>query len=355
MRIAFLAYLHGFGGAEKQIIMLANAMAERGHDVWLVVINEDNCCFEIDSKVKHVFLKDKASGGLCILTRYLSIRKQLSEIAPDITVHFWYQSVYLTALMKKSITGKIIYSERGDPSDKEYQGMLGLVRKWTLPRIDWFVFQSKGARDFFDAEVRKRSDVIANPIPENLSEYPNVSYRRKVIVNVGRLNPQKNQKLLINAFGAIAERFPDYSLKIFGEGPLKDTLQNQINTMGLSDRVFLMGNSNKIHDAIYDASLFVLSSDYEGLPNALLEAMALGIPCISADCRPGGAREIIDNNISGLIVPTENKDKMAEAMARVLDDHDLASALSRNARQISKSYLPQIIYDKWDSVMRKFE
>ncbi len=355
MRIVFFAYLHGFGGAEKQIIMLANAMAKRGHDVWLVSINEDNCCFEIDSDVRHVFLKDKAFGGLRILSRYLNIRKQLGIIEPDITVHFWYQSIYLAALMKKRLTGKIIYSERGDPGDKEYQGLLGLIRKWTLPRIDWFVFQSKGARDYFCADVIKRSDIIANPISERLSEYPSVSERRKVIVNVGRLNPQKNQKLLIDAFGEISERFPEYSLEIFGEGTLRNALQDQIDAMGLSDRVFLMGNSNRIHDAIRDAALFVLSSDYEGLPNALLEAMALGIPCISTDCRPGGAREIIEDHINGLIVPTENKNILAEAMACVLDDHDLANTMSENACKIAKRYLPWIIYDQWDSVMRKFE
>ena len=357
MKIVFLSYLHGFGGAEKQNVMLANAMAERGYDVTIISISVDNNCYSLDERVKYLFLPDRQSGVLRILTRYQDIKKMLLKLKPDVTVSFWFQSAYLTALMRKSITGKIIYSERGDPGDKEYSGVLGLIRKLTLPRIDGFVFQSKGAQGYFDDKVQRRSIVIPNPVFVKAEDHPTVEERRKVIVTVGRLHPQKNQKMLINAFALIADRIPEYTLEIYGDGDLKDELQKQIDELKLTNKVFLKGTSKRIHCLIYDAAIFVLSSDYEGLPNTLLEAMALGIPSISTDCKPGGAREIIDDCENGLITPIGDKRKLAESIIRVISDEDLQRKFSEKGKIKSSLFLPNIIYKKWEdyfySITRK--
>lgn len=347
MRIVFLAYLHGFGGAEKQNVMLANAMAERGHDVTVISICADNNCYTMDERVKYEFLPDRKTGLLRVLSRYQDIKKRLDDLQPDVTVNFWFQSAYLTALMRKSITGKVVYSERGDPGDKEYSGALGIIRALTLPRIDGFVFQSKGAQKYFKHSVQAKSTVIPNPVFVNADDYPEVKERRKVIVSVGRLHPQKNHKLLIDAFSLIADRIPDYSLEIYGEGDLREELQKQIDYLNLTKRVFLKGTSKEIHRMIYDAALFVLSSDYEGLPNTLLEAMALGIPSISTDCKPGGAREIIDDNINGIIVPVEDKYKLASEIVKILNDSNMQAVFSEKAKESVYRYLPVKIYDSW--------
>lgn len=348
MKIVFLSYLHGFGGAEKQNVMLANAMAEREHDVTLISISADNNCYTLDERVKYIFLPDRKSGALRILTRYQDIRRNLITIKPDVTVNFWFQSAYLTSMMKKSITGKVIYSERGDPGDEEYSGLLGIIRKLTLPRIDGFVFQSRGAQSFFDSKVQNRSTVIPNPVFVKAEDYPEVEERRKAIVTVGRLHPQKNQKLLIEAFSLIADQIPEYTLEIYGDGELKDALQKQIFDLGLSQRVFLMGTSKEIHKLIYDASLFVLSSDYEGLPNTLLEAMALGIPSISTDCKPGGAKEIIRNGVDGVVVPFQDKMALAKEMRNLLKDLNLQKEYSKKASENASKYAPSQIYNKWE-------
>ena len=351
MKIVCLSYLHGFGGAEKQNVMLANAMAERGHDVTLISISADNNCYQLDERVKYKFLPDRKTNAFRFVTRYKDIKKELKKINPDITVNFWFQSAYMTAVMKKSVTGKVIYSERGDPGDKEYSGALGTVRKLTLPRIDGFVFQSKGAQRFFDEKVQSRSVVIPNPVFVKASDYQEVNGRRKAIVTVGRLHPQKNHKLLIDAFAQIAGQIPEYSLEIYGDGELKNDLQRKIEDMGLTDRVFLKGTSKQIHKLICDASLFVLSSDYEGLPNTLLEAMALGIPCISTDCRPGGAREIIDDGVNGWIVPRDDITSMAKAIVFVLNNENMALSAGEKAERKMKKFQPNIIYDQWESFL----
>ena len=348
MRIVFLSYLHGFGGAEKQNVMLANAMAERGHDVTLISISADNNCYHLDERVKYIFLPDRKTNVLRLVTRYHDIKAKLQELKPDITVNFWFQSAYMSAMMKKSITGKVIYSERGDPGDKEYSGVLGLIRKLTFPRIDGFVFQSKGAQNYFDKMVQTRSTVIPNPVFVNAEDYPAVVERRKVIVTVGRLHPQKNQRLLIDAFALIADKISEYTLEIYGDGELEDELQKQICDLKLENRVFLKGTSKQIHYLIYDASLFVLSSDYEGLPNTLLEAMALGVPSISTDCRPGGAKDLIDDGETGFITPIGDKKKLAETMIRVLQDNTLSQRLSNSSKNKSILYKPDEIYRSWE-------
>ena len=352
MKIVFLSYLHGFGGAEKQIIMLANAMAERGHNVTLISICANNKCYDLDESVEYIFLPDKKTGILRIVYRYQNIKEKLKRIKPDITVNFWFQSAYLTALMKKSITGKIIYSERGDPGDKEYSGMMGAVRSLTLPRIDGFVFQSKGAQSFFNESVLSRSTVIPNPVFVKAEDYPEVKERRKVIVTVGRLHSQKNQKLLIEAFSLIADQIPDYTLEIYGDGELKYELQELIDNLKLEERVFLMGTSKKIHNLINDASLFVLSSDYEGLPNTLLEAMALGIPCVSTDCSPGGAREIIEDGIDGVITPVGDREKLADAILHSIICGKETRVKAEKAKKKMRKYQKDIIYSTWEVFLK---
>lgn len=352
MKIVFLSYLNGFGGAEKQNVMLANAMSEQGHDVTLISICADNNRYDLDEEVKYIFLPDRKTNALRLFTRYHDIKRELERIKPDLTVSFWFQSAYMTALMKKSITGKVIYSERGDPGDKEYHGVMGAIRLLTLPRIDGFVFQSKGAQSYFNKSVQSRSTVIPNPVFVKTEYYPTVEERRKAIVTVGRLHPQKNQKLLINAFAMIEDKIPEYTLEIYGEGELKDSLQQQIDRLDLSNRIFLKGTSKEIHKLIYDAALFVLCSDYEGLPNTLLEAMALGIPCISTDCRPGGAREIIEDGIDGIIVPVGNEEELAKAMIQLLKNYNDALEKSKAAQKKMTKYQKSEIYLQWDKYFR---
>ena len=353
MKIVFLSYLHGFGGAEKQIVMLANAMAERKHDVTLISISADNNCYPLNNSVNYLFIPDRKTNFLRILTRYHDIRYKLIELKPDITVSFWFQSAYLTACMSKKITGKVIYSERSDPDDKQYDGILGLVRTLVLPRIDGFVFQSKAAQRYFNKSVQARSEVIPNPVFVRAQDYPPIKERRKAIVNAGRLHPQKNQKFLIDTFAMIADQIPDYTLEIYGDGELKETLLNQIHKLSLEDRILLKGTSDHIHELIYDASLFVLSSDYEGMPNVLLEAMALGLPCISTDYRPGGVDELIDNGINGLIVPMKNKEELAKNIIVILQKSVLSQRFSQFAKQKSKKLQPDSIYSVWEKVFRK--
>lgn len=348
MKIVFLSYLHGFGGAEKQNIMLANAMADKGHDVSLITISVNNICYDLNSNVKLYYLPDRNNNLSRIITRYIDTKDLLIKIRPDLVVNFWFQSAYLCAFMNKEFTGKVIYAERGDPGDEEYKGLLGIVRKLSLPFIDAFVFQSKGACDYFKNKIKDKSIIIPNPSFVQRDIFPNVIYRRKAIITVGRLHPQKNHRLLIDSFSLIEKDFPDFTLEIYGDGELKTNLQAYINSKNLQNKIYLMGTDKNIYEKMLDASIFVLSSDYEGLPNTLIEAMSLGVPCISTDCRPGGAKEIITQEVDGIIVPCNDKNALSYAMRYYLKNTSKANFYGRNAEINMKRFNPEVIYDKWE-------
>jgi len=352
MRILTVGYLHGSGGAEKQIIWLSNQLAEHGYDVTLCVLNENKAPYTISKLVKVVDLSQaEGRGRLRIWRRFWAFRKLVNSLVPDVTINYNLQSAYFCLGVSKKKRGKVAYSERGDPYDKEYSGLLGVVRDLTVARMDGLVFQSEGARDFFPERVRSRSVIIHNAVNVPQDRYPMPEDREKRIVSVGRLHPQKNQRLLIDAFALIAQEFPDYTLDIYGDGELHDALQNQIKNLGLESRITIHPSRKDIWDCIYKASLFVLTSDYEGMPNALMEAMALGLPCISTDCRPGGARTLINCGANGMIVPIHDVMAITACMKRLITHPVESDQLARNARHLQDSHTEDMIYGQWNSFL----
>ena len=164
MRIVTVGYLHGSGGAERQIIMLSNELARRGHDVHLVVLNEYRSPYAVSDYVRIHDLTSVEQGKYRIVQRFKAFRKALSEIRPDVTINYNLQSAYFSLLVGKGRTGKVLYSERGDPYDKEYSGLLGFVRDITCKKVDALVFQSEGARDFFKIGSGQKAIVIHNSV-----------------------------------------------------------------------------------------------------------------------------------------------------------------------------------------------
>ncbi len=356
MKIVTVGYLHGAGGAERQIILLSNQLALRGHEVTLCILAENNSPYRIDDRIKIIDVSNvenniKSSVGK-ILKRLFVFRKVVKQVKPDAIINYNLQSAYFCLTLCKRQRGKVIYSERGDPYDAEYSGLLGKIRDYTVKRMDGLVFQSEGARDFFPNVVKQKSIVIHNSVNVLQDKYPIPTHREKRIVNVGRLHPQKNQKLLIGAFAKIAKSFPDYSLEIYGDGELHDELQRQINDLGLKDRIVIYPSRKDLWNCIYNASLFILSSDYEGMPNALMEAMALGLPCISTDCRPGGARSLIEDGVNGFIVPVKSTMELAQRMSECLSQKDVSERIASNARQIELTHSDKVLFDKWNDFLK---
>lgn len=356
MKIVTVAYLHGAGGAERQIVLLSNQLAKRGHEVVLCILAENRSSYKIDDNVRVVDLSIVENGVKTvfgkILKRLLVFHRFIKKAKPDIIINYNLQSAYFCLTLSRKQRGKVIYSERGDPYDDEYTGLLGKLRDITVPRMDGLVFQSEGARDFFDDRVKKKSIVIHNSVNVPQDIYPMPTIREKRIVNVGRLHHQKNQALLIEAFAQIAKAFPEYTLEIYGDGELHDSLQYKINELGLRKRITINPPRKDLWDCIFKASLFVLSSDFEGMPNALMEAMALGLPCISTDCRPGGARTLINDGENGFIVPRRDPESLSKAMSKCLSEPELCNMVANNAKKISMTHSEKEVFKKWEDFLK---
>ena len=354
MKLLFVGYLHGFGGAERQLIMLSNEMSRRGHSVYLLSLSQDNPCYSIEQSVNYLFNEDKSNKKILnIYERFKYLKQQIIDIEPDLIVSFNVQPAFMCALMKKEIAQKTIYAERGDPYDKEYTGINGRIRDYMMNHIGGFVFQTNGAMNYFPDIVKRKSVVINNPILINPNDYLYIEGASKRIVTVGRLHEQKNQKLFIQSVAMLPKEYKDYSAEIYGEGALREELKKQIDESNSNVKIKLMGAHKDVLKRIQGADLFVLTSDYEGMPNALMEAMALGIPCISTDCRPGGARELIENGESGLIVPCRDEKALYVGIKSLLDNKDLAEKMSALAKQRVKNLLPEKIYSQWEQYFKE--
>ncbi len=334
-RVVFIGFFHGYGGAEKTMIITANQLIKNGFDVELIAINNKNILYEIDNNIFIHYIEDRAKWlPIKVIFRLKQLYSILKKIKPDIVISFWIQPIYLSLILKPFLRTKLIYSERGDPTDKEYSGILGLLRDISFKYIDGIVFQTKTVQKIFSKKVIKKSVVIYNPIVLKTENLLYNGVREKKIINIGRLHHQKNQKLLIEAFGLISFKFPEYVLEIYGDGDLKEDLIYLVNKLQLKDKVFIKAPTSQIHSKICNASLFVLSSDYEGMPNALLEAMALGVPCISVDWKPGAVNEFMIHNYNGIIVPNNNKIELSKAIQYILNNPEKAKLLGENAKSI---------------------
>lgn len=353
MKIATIAYLQGFGGAEKQLIMLSNALASMGHEVSMFILAENKLCFELSKQVRIVDLTSAESSNRRnnkIILRYKALKNALYRYRPHVTIHFNYQSVYLCSLMNKNKIGKIIYSERGDPSDKEYSGLLYLLRKISLPRIDGFVFQSLGAQSYFSRQIKERSVIIHNPIfiKDDVNQHLKTEKR---VVNIGRLHQQKNQELLVRAFKKVVVVHPTAKLDIYGDGELRGYLESIISSLQLNKYVRLLPPTTDVERILKDASVFVLSSDFEGMPNVLLEAMSVGTSCISTDYSPGGVREFIESGINGIVVPRGNESELANSIISLLSDNNKMLKMAEEAKKIYQCHTPDIIYKSWNKYL----
>lgn len=349
-KIVFTGFLFGFGGAEKSMLMVANGLARLGNEVTIISLEGNNIVYDLEERVNIFFLPTfKGNKIKKIFNRFKKLKRILKQLQPDVVISFWLQPAIIAEIISRFNGYKTVYSERGDPSSKEYKGIYYFVRKCLFNCIDGFVFQTEGAKNYFSKSIQNKSVVINNPVFINYKDYPRPETRNKEIVNVGRLHEQKNQALLIRSFSQISDFFPEYILKIYGEGDLKPSLENLIEELNLKEKVLLEGTINKLFKDISASSLFVLTSDYEGMPNALMEAMALGIPSISTDCKPGGARELINHNVNGFIIKTGAENQLAQSMKYLLDHPIEAEKLGKEAQKICDIYDPDKILLLWEN------
>lgn len=336
------------GGAEKVVSILANSYASCGWAVSVVLLLRNDVGYALDPSIEIIDLSCGARSRLTSLPMWIAgLRKVLKSKKPDAVVSFAARINVIALVSSVGLGCPVVVSERNDPS-RDGRGMTTRIATELLyPIAKKVVFQTRRARAAFSDRVGKNSVIIANPV--NVQCLRNEANINRKIVTLGRLTAQKNQKMLIDAFSLISKRFPDYSLYIYGEGELEGALRQQINDLSLSGSVELMGNVPEVHKCISDAQIFVLPSDYEGMSNALLEALAMGFPCVSTNC--AGSDEIIVDGWNGLLVPVGDTAELANAILRIIRSKALESDLSKHALRSSEAFESSVIVSKWKEII----
>lgn len=347
MKIVFISAGLGGGGAERVVSQLASEMAERGHTVTVIIMGSNNKTYGVSEKVQVIdCTMNLGAAGISFLRRVFLIRKKVRELSPNVCISFNTTVNLYSALACSYLGRKLILSERNDPICYPAGKFSRALRTLLYKSKYKYVFQTNEAKSFFSKSIQKNGTVIFNPIN---SEMPDVfeGERTKRIVTAARLEPQKNLKMAIDAFARFNVHYPEYVFEIYGDGSLRNSLFEYVENNGLQNKVILKGASKTLYSDINDASAFVLSSDYEGMSNSMLEAMALGIPTVSTDYPSGGARAVINNGENGFLVPVGDADAMCNALITLVQDSKLANKISKNGVALRDSLSLKAITEKW--------
>lgn len=354
MKIAFLITGLQSGGAERVMVNLANEFVKKGHKVRIIVMKKAVSDYKLDDRIEFIGADALGVGGRNNFFKGISCYiNNIREFKPDTVISFLPKTIIIAMLCRLFLFRKIpvIVCERANPEVRK--GIIGKLNDILFPLADGCGFQTETAREYYKIKNHSKTAILKNPIGADFDIEPFTGSRRKEIVTAGRFYAQKNHSLLIKSFSKIADRYPEYKLIIYGDGPLKEDLKLQIDKLNLSERVILPGRADNIKEKIYESALFVLSSDFEGMPNALLEAMAIGLPCISTNCPVGGPRAIIDDYENGILVSVNDADEMAKAMDKVLSDGELAEKLSKNAHKIYEKFSLENVAEEWEGFIYK--
>lgn len=347
MKIIFILPNLGAGGAEKVVTLLAKEFISVGVTTDIVLMLDGKIQYDIPECVNVIKLNTLEKNRierLKIIRKYL--KEEKSKEKDIVLIPFLDTCLKNVLAASIGIGVKIIASERNNPFLKGNTAKNKIIANVPYYFACGCVFQTEDAKNYFCRAVRKKGIIIPNPIKMEFNSSFDGN-RDKRIVSVGRLEPQKNHRMLIEAFNDFHKSHQEYILEIFGEGSLKQRIEEQIKSLSLENSVFLRGIVDDIPQRIYNASMFVLSSDYEGMSNALLEAMALGVPVISTDHPIGGARAVIENKKNGMLINVGDEEALSTAMSTLADDSEYANYLGRNAAEIRNKLSCAEVASKW--------
>lgn len=345
------------GGAERVIANLAQYLDEKGYHVVLVTTHKAEIEYEVPKTVKRILSEPdehELQGGRIrnFLTRFRKLRRIWKEEKPDVIVSFIGKNNIMAILTSLGMGIPVAVSVRGEPGEEYYNGLLRFLARNLFYLADGVILQTKLCMEFFPKGVRKKAIILKNPVNPVFFREPYRGEREKTIVAVGRVDENKNHEMLIRAFAGIADEFPEYRLIIYGDGDKRSDLLKLTKELKLEDRISLPGNIDNVADAIYKTRVFVLSSNTEGMPNTLIEAMILGLAVVSTDCPCGGPAELIVHGVNGLLSPVKDVKSMKENLQYILNDLHRADEMAHEATKTSDIYDVNKVYLEWEKYLK---
>lgn len=355
------------GGAQRVIAQLCNHFAAGSFDVTLVTLTPEKSFYELSDEVRIHPLNRVAEGPrfsrvVRVAAWITNLRRAFAELRPDVVISFIDMTNVMVLLATIGMKLPVIVSERIDPA--AYAHRLSRLdrnlRRLIYPRASRIVVQTKRAARFFDTRKNSRIVTIPNPVPTTdmvaQPDYPSAGGRFRII-GVGRLDHQKGFDILIKSFLRVANEFQNWDVAIFGEGSQHSELLTQIQACGLESRIKLMGISREVASEMARAHIIAFPSRYEGFPNALAEAMAIGLPAIAFN-NVSGVEDLIIDDETGLLVdwdqskPESPIPPFADGLRKLMTDAQLRTRLGTNGKVRVQQYSPEIIFRKWQELIR---
>lgn len=365
MKILFFVGSMNAGGAERVAAELANAWAQRGDQVCLVptFLGTTDSFYDLDSQVQFRPLSQQVGWfppGLTPLRKWRAIRKIYKDFQPDVVVSFLTNVNVNVLVALKGMATPVLVCERTNPVfSQSADKRLKKLRSKLYPRAARVVLQTEDAAEAF-AKLEPQLGamaVVPNPIAADLAQLPLAAEVEKTeacqLVAMGRLVPAKQFEQLIQAFAMVAEQHPEWTLHIYGEGPERAKLEQRAELAGLEDRVFLPGKTTTPWQSLAQAQLFALTSAYEGFPNVLLEAMTLGLPCVTVDC-PSGPKELSANGHDAVLVPLDDPAALEQALSELMADSRLRGLLGQRAAvSVRERFGMKQVLEQWDQIFEQ--
>lgn len=338
----------GYGGAIKILVEIANYFSKNGYSVKFITYTNSDVFYKLEPniQVENISAKFNRIPKIRRLFQLFYIRKIVKSEKPDVLLAFENMAKLLAVFASLFTKTKVIISERKDPYRYNAKKKRHMHLRYML--ADGCIFQTEQASKYFPKSVQKKSIVIPNFIMMERSKVVPGEQRKDEISFVARFElEQKRQDIMLMAFKKILLSHPNIKLVFYGDGPDKKTVERMVSDYRLENNVVFKGVVSDVFEQIKSSKVFVLTSEYEGIPNALIEAMALGVPVVSTDCSPGGAALLIDNYQNGILVPVNDVDRIAEAINGLLDDPVQADKLGRKGQEITERFKPEAILPLW--------
>lgn len=335
------------GGAERVASIWANGLAKKHNNIYLFSLYPVEEEYKLSGKVKRINLTERKSDykNMSSLKRITSIRDILKRNKIDLVIPL---VTYMGIIFNVASIGmdiKLIETIRNNPYLSPPSKGIRVMRDFSVRKSEGCIFQNKEQKEYFSKYKLNNQLVISNPVDGQFIETQRI-YRSKPtnIVAIGRLHSQKNFEMLIDAATSVHEKY-NITLNIYGDGEERDKLEKQVCANNASEYIVIHSRTNEVLKVLLESDIFVLSSNYEGMPNVLMEAMATGLPCISTDC-PTGPSDLIKSNETGMLVQVGKKEQLVAALEFYIENYDKAIEMGKKARSSMMNYKEEIIIEQ---------
>ena len=346
------------GGAERVVVNLAESLHQDGYRIVIATPKQADEEYEVPDGVSRILVDitdDETTGNRAtnLLRRIFKLRRFWKQERPDLIVSFAKKNNFM-AIVSAMGLGIPVVAGIVSAAFREYPGMLRTIANILFPFASGVIAQTPEQRDYFWSGARKKTIILPNAMNPGFIGPVYNGERENRIVAVGRVDDNKNHIMLVKAFEKLADKYPHMAVEIFGDGDARDKLQKEIDARGLTERFILAGHQTDIKAKIETARIFVLTSRVEGVPNAMMEAMARGLVPVSTDFGGGGAHQLITDGKDGFIVPVDDVDAMAKKIDLILSDRELEEYLRTNAIKIQDRLGPKVVHRQWKEYFETF-